>query len=209
MHINPSAIQVKLLHALPGLEAQMLMAPPVRRKSDMPSSNVRLGGVLILLYPKNKVWHVLLMERTSDGGVHSGQISFPGGKYEPNDYTITYTAMRECKEEMGTDFDSYKILGGLTPLFIPPSNFYVTPLLAVSTEVPLFKPSIQEVKHVLEVPLSTLFANEHKDEQEVYRSDDNTLVMRAPVYKLPTGEIIWGATAMMLSELEVLLKQTL
>jgi 8-oxo-dGTP pyrophosphatase MutT (NUDIX family) len=195
MQINPQQLQLKLLKALPGLDAQMLMAPPIRRKSDMPDTGVRLGGVLMLL-----------MERTADGGVHSGQISFPGGKYESKDGTITYTAMRECEEEMGIATSEHIILGNLTPLYIPPSNFYVTPTLAIATKPLQFNASQQEVKHILEVPLAQLFSAESKHEQEVYRSDDNTLVMQAPVYRLKNDQVIWGATAMMLSELEVLLK---
>jgi 8-oxo-dGTP pyrophosphatase MutT (NUDIX family) len=206
MQINPQQLQLKLLKALPGLDAQMLMAPPIRRKSDMPDTGVRLGGVLMLLYWKNNEWYILLMERTADGGVHSGQISFPGGKYESKDGTITYTAMRECEEEMGIATSEYIMLGNLTPLYIPPSNFYVTPTLAIATKPLQFNASQQEVKHILEVPLAQLFSAESKHEQEVYRSDDNTLVMQAPVYRLKNDQVIWGATAMMLSELEVLLR---
>jgi 8-oxo-dGTP pyrophosphatase MutT (NUDIX family) len=206
MQINPQQFQLKLLKALPGLDAQMLMAPPIRRKSDMPDRGVRLGGVLMLLYLKNNEWYILLMERTADGGVHSGQISFPGGKYESTDGTITFTAMRECEEEMGISNSQYIVLGNLTPLYIPPSNFYVTPTLAIATKQLQFNASQQEVQHILEVPLAQLFSVESKAEQEVCRSDDNTLVMQAPVYKLQNGGVIWGATAMMLSELEVLLK---
>jgi 8-oxo-dGTP pyrophosphatase MutT (NUDIX family) len=200
--LDTTKLQFQLLKQLPGLAAQLRMAPPVRQKIARYDANVKLGGVLVLLYPKSNIWHLLLMQRTADGGTHSGQISFPGGKYDASDGTITYTAIRECYEEMGIAQHQYRVLGNLTPLYIPPSNFLVTPTLAIAHARPNLIPNRSEVNEVIEVPLHELFAN--KTEAEVMRSDNKTLSMRAPVYVLADGRYIWGATAMMLSELEVL-----
>jgi 8-oxo-dGTP pyrophosphatase MutT (NUDIX family) len=208
MLLHYKNLQLSLLHRLPGIAAQMLMAPPVRKITQVPSSGARLGGVLILLYPKQEQWHVLLMKRTEDGSTHSGQISFPGGKYEAQDGSITYSAMREAHEEMGLVPGEYQILGNLSALYIPPSNFLVTPVLAIADLAPLLKHNLKEVESILEVPLRHLFADENKAAKEVMRSDDRTVAMQAPVYMLPSGAHIWGATAMILSELEVLIRST-
>jgi 8-oxo-dGTP pyrophosphatase MutT (NUDIX family) len=205
LDVDIKKIQEQLLRELPGLAAQMLMAPPIRRSSDMYGADVKLGGVLVLLYPIMARWHVLLMQRSEDGGTHSGQISFPGGKYDNADGSITYTAIREANEEVGLDNDCYAILGNLTSLYIPPSNFLVTPLLAIAESAPTFTRNVQEVQQILQVPLHDLFSPQSKTTCDVLRSDNNSISMHAPAYQLHGADIIWGATAMMLSELEVLL----
>jgi 8-oxo-dGTP pyrophosphatase MutT (NUDIX family) len=199
-------LQYKLLHTLPGLSAQLKMAPPSREKTMDAPIDARLGGVMIVLFLKNNEWYILLMRRTNDGGTHSGQISFPGGKYDEQDGTITYTAIRELHEEMGIAKEQLTILGTLTPLYIPPSNFLITPTLCLWHTLDALKPSYAEVQEVLEIPLSTLYNANTKTQEEVYRSDDKNIIMVAPIYKINDHDKIWGATAMVISELEYLLK---
>ena len=136
----------KLALPLPGLEAQMKMAPPIRSSSMQAPDNARLGGVMILLFEADKIWHTILIRRSEDGKTHSGQISFPGGKKDPNDFSIIETASRECEEEIGVHRNQIEILGCLTPLYIPPSNFLVTPTVGVVSFVQAFKPSEKEVQ---------------------------------------------------------------
>ena len=197
-------LQHNILHALPGIDAQLQMAPPSRGEQLVAPTNAKKGGVIIVLYKKNKEWHTLLMKRTLDGGTHSGQISLPGGKYDLQDQTITYTAIRELEEEMGIGMHQIKILGNLTPLYIPPSNFNITPIVCYWHSHFILQPSPQEVQEIIEVPLHQLFDTATKQYGEVYRSDFKNMVMTAPLYQLENKKI-WGATAMVLSELEHLL----
>ena len=141
---------------LPGLEIQMLMAPPVRSFDDKVPSNVRKGGVCILLFKKNEIWNFVLIKRTEDGGTHSGQISLPGGKFEEEDYSITYTSVREMEEEIGVAKSDIKILGLLTELYIPPSNFLVTPIVALLQNPPNFIASPEEVSEILEINIDDI-----------------------------------------------------
>jgi 8-oxo-dGTP pyrophosphatase MutT (NUDIX family) len=195
-------LKLKICSPLPGFDAQMLMAPPVRNAIPAAPDNAKQSGVLILLFQVNNSWHTLLMQRTVNGSIHSGQISFPGGKLESSDASITYAAIRECSEEVGINYNQYQILGSLTPLYVPPSNFMVTPVVAFCNTLPTLKVSPNEVQQVHQIKLTSLFAN--KSKQEVLRSDNKNLSMLAPVYLLDTSTKVWGATAMILSELEVL-----
>jgi 8-oxo-dGTP pyrophosphatase MutT (NUDIX family) len=195
-------LQLQLLTQLPGFAAQFTMAPPTRDAVKTKPDDARIGGVMIVLYLKNQEWHILLMQRTADGGTHSGQISFAGGKYDAQDGCVTYTAMRELQEEMGIDYTQFTILGQLTPLYIPPSNFYVTPVVAVLHGALLVKPNPLEVETIIQMPLAQLLQTATMQHATVYQSDDASKTMRTPIYKLDDQTIIWGATAMMLAELK-------
>jgi len=195
-------IREKLLQTLPGVNAQMKMAPPIRTKHMTAPEDARLGGVLVLLIEGDKSWNTILIRRTDDGQTHGGQISFPGGKKDPSDADIIATALRECEEEIGVNRHEIEVLGTLTPLYIPPSNFLVTPTLAYIQNVQAFKPSEKEVQEIIKVPLDLLFAPAIKAAQKVRRSDKKDEDMDTPVYMLSDDIVIWGATAMMISELE-------
>ncbi|MBL7773340.1 MAG: CoA pyrophosphatase [Chitinophagaceae bacterium] len=194
--------------SLPGLDAQMKMAPPMRTRDMQVPSNVRLGAVLILVFEIDKKWNTLLIRRTEDGQTHSGQISFPGGKKDPSDRDLIHTALRECEEEISVLRKDVEVLGTLTPLYIPPSNFLVTPVVGHIKELQNYKASEREVQEIIQTPLELLFWEETKSEKEVLRSDDPSVAMTAPVYKLADDIVIWGATAMMISELETLILQS-
>jgi 8-oxo-dGTP pyrophosphatase MutT (NUDIX family) len=201
-----SQLRYRLLKELPGLPAQLLMAPPTRQKELQHSTTLpKIGAVMITLYQKNNDWHILLMRRTEDGGAHSGQISLPGGKQDANDGSNAFTALRELQEEMGIGYESIELLGALTPLYIPPSNFLITPIVCFWHPAHLLQPSATEVQSVLQIKLKDLFASVTKSTEEVFRSDKKNLLMNTPVYKLENNIVIWGATAMVLSELEALL----
>jgi 8-oxo-dGTP pyrophosphatase MutT (NUDIX family) len=201
-------LQLQVLKKLPGVDAQFKMAPPIRGKKPIIPDDVRQSAVCILLYEKDKEWCTLLIQRTQDGGTHSGQISFPGGRFDAEDINLTYTALRECEEEIGIPMNAIKVLGHLTPLYIPPSNFMVTPVLCTLETLPTLILSTQEVAQVFSFSLQELFDNKLKKNVEVRQSDQKELKMITPSYQTQR-KTIWGATAMILAELEEIYKQVI
>lgn len=200
-------LREKLQQPLPGWQAQRKMAPPVRSEDPKPPKEARLGGVMILVFEIDKKWNTLLIRRSVDGQTHSGQISFPGGKAEPTDADLIHTALRECEEEVNVRRSDIEVLGCLTPLYIPPSNFLVTPVVGYVTRLQSYKASEREVQEIIRTPLELLFYEKTKSIHEVMRSDDKTIPMTTPVYHLADDIVIWGATAMMIAELETLIIQ--
>jgi 8-oxo-dGTP pyrophosphatase MutT (NUDIX family) len=194
-------------HELPGSEVQLEMAPPMRALEMTPKSGYRVGAVALVLCEINDEWNIILMRRTADSGVHSGQISFPGGKYDDTDFSYLFTAMRELEEEIGISAHHYKVIGSLTPLYIPPSKFLVYPQLFVMHEPPKVTLSEAEVVELLYFPLKELQLASSKSVKEVGKSDDPSNRIITPVYVVDELNFIWGATAMMLRELEVLLNR--
>ncbi len=186
---------------LPGLEAQIRMAP-VHRQDEIrrmkSSGDPVKSGILFLIYPLNNgEAGTVLIQRPQYDGVHGGQISFPGGGYEKQDQTLMHTALREAKEEVSVLPDEVEVLGKLTDLYIPPSNHLVSPYVAVASSRPNFKPDPKEVESIIELPLSVFFDAERLQSVPISLSDGRTLM--CPCY-LTDGLIIWGATAMMISE---------
>lgn len=167
--------------------------------------NARPSAVLMLLFPKNDLLHLLLMQRTEDGHTHSGQISFPGGRYETTDADLRATALREANEEVGIMPADVQVLGALTPLYIPVSNFQVHPFLGFMPQPPQYMLSPREVQRTIELPLSYFLDDAHKTIAHLRLTADQGLVRKVNAYQLPDETILWGATAMMLSELEVML----
>lgn len=148
---------------LPGWEAQKKMINydrPRPENIDEVDPNARLGAVLILIYPKENALHLVLILRNVYKGTHSGQISFPGGKQEPEDGSLWHTALREANEEVGIDPEKIKYIGALTKVYIPPSRFLVSPFVAISEEQPRFTADPIEVQRIIEAPIS-LFQDEN------------------------------------------------
>jgi 8-oxo-dGTP pyrophosphatase MutT (NUDIX family) len=165
--------------------------------------------VLSLLFPHNGELQLLLMKRTEDGRAHSGQVSFPGGRQDPTDADLRATALREAQEEVGIMSSEVDILGQLTTLYIPVSNFQVYPFVAFSASRPEYNLSHSEVASIIEVPLTEFLKEERKVETVVTSPADPTFIRKVSAYQLEDGSIIWGATAMILSELEVILSEIL
>lgn len=196
----------EILKGLPGTEVQWQMASSdrmVRNFPRTPGKDARAASVLILLYPYNESVYTVFMQRPDYNGVHGGQISFPGGKQEPSDKNAIHTAIREAKEETGVNPEEITVLGTLTPLFIPVSNILVTPVVAWINEKPHFSHDAEEVVFLFDADLKRFY--------------DTTLVKVKPV-KIGTetldvkyydyeGHMIWGATAMILHELLVILRR--
>jgi 8-oxo-dGTP pyrophosphatase MutT (NUDIX family) len=195
-------ISIQLLQKLPGLGVQLKMAPPFRGPLDTANSTTKQSAVLLLLYPENNIWHTVFIQRSTYKGIHSAQISMPGGQCDTTDYSKTYTALRETYEEIGIAINDIKILGSLTPLYIPPSNFMATCVVGYTTKVPQFVINKNEVQQAIAIPINVLFDNENKITTTANKSDDITLQMQVPAYTLTDKHFIWGATAMMLAEFE-------
>jgi 8-oxo-dGTP pyrophosphatase MutT (NUDIX family) len=196
------ALRERLLQPLPGRAAQERMTGRLRPLPDVIPDNARDSAVLQLLYPIDNEMHLLFIRRTEDGRAHSGQISFPGGRHEPEDASFMITALREAEEEVGIVAAEVEVLGGLTPLYIPVSYFMVHPFVAWSPRRPDYLPSKHEVSEILEIPISHLFNHRNKITTDVKPSSMPGTTLTVPAYNLPDGTFIWGATAMMLSELE-------
>lgn len=138
-----------------------------------------------------------MMKRPHDNTVHSGQVSFPGGKVENSDKTLIDTALREANEEIGIDIDSINVIGQLTKLYIPPSNFDVYPIVGYVHSQPEFIIN-EEVDKLMEVALEELLNPNNKTYKKIYNRDGNEFVV--PCYYVQ-DEVIWGATGMILAEL--------
>ena len=169
--------------------------------------NARPSAVLCLLFPIDGELHVLLMKRREDKTAHSGQVSFPGGSYESTDADFKATALREAQEEVGIVSADVDILGALTPLYIPVSNFNVYPYVGFAKQRPLYNLSQNEVSYIIEVPLSSLLHADRKTVTDVVSPAVPNVIRKINAYKLEDDTIIWGATAMIISELEVLLEE--
>ena len=197
--------------ALPGLEAQMLMAPPFRdallKQSVSLRVNAKLAAVMALFYPnKQGETHLVLIVRKSSPGVHSGQIGFPGGKPESGDVDLKATAVRETWEEIGVSSHSIHVLCPLTEVYIPPSNFDVFPFVGMTVSTPNFKRQPSEVESIIEIPLKDIL----DDSKRVFSlvSTSYGPKVSVPAFNFE-GHIVWGATAMILMEIIELLNSIL
>ncbi len=183
---------------LPGIPAQLVMAPDPRPGQqayfEVEQTSLK-AGVLLLLYEKGERLHILFTLRTDRVLHHRGQISFPGGEQHPGE-SIEATALRETQEELGFDLAAARIIGRLTPLYIPRSNYCVYPTVALLPNVPVFRPQPDEVAEVIEVPIAHL-ANAANLKRETWTLSGRDAVV--PFYEF-SGHKIWGATAMILAE---------
>ena len=194
-------LKAALANPLPGMDAQYMMAPVTRKEQLVYNSNdkpPRKSAVLALFYPDNNdAVMLVLMKRASDNSVHSGQISFPGGQTEPFDKDAAATALRETEEELGISKNKVKIIGKLTEVYISPSNFNVIPFVGYMKVKPDFKPN-EEVERIITVAFSDLMKPDAKTVRKVTTS--YAINLTAPCFMVD-GEILWGATAMMINEL--------
>lgn len=200
-------LKSRLTQPLPGRIAQQRMAP--RLLPDVPDAppTARVSAVLCLLFPIDNVLNVLLIKRMEDKSAHSGQVSFPGGSKDASDIDLKATALREAEEEVGINTADVEIIGELTPLYIPVSNFSVHPFVGYAHERLTYKLSTNEVASIMEVPLKELCHESAKTKVEVTSPALPGIVREVNAYKLEDGTIIWGATAMMLSELETVMAE--
>ncbi|MBR9919890.1 MAG: CoA pyrophosphatase [Bacteroidetes bacterium] len=190
-----------LQNPLPGVEKQYEMAHAVRNPAYSTPPDARQAGVMALFYPKQEDWHLVLIERTSrnPNDRHGGQVSFPGGKHEPEDQDLRQTALRETEEEIGVGAKDIEVLGKLTELYIPVSHFQVHPYVGLLPYQASFDPQEEEVESILEVPVNHLLDPKRRLTTDL-KVRENMILKRVPYFELE-DKIVWGATAMMLNEL--------
>jgi len=194
-------LKAELQKALPGEEAQYRMAPSYRPRLSMDeiyAQQPRLGGVMLLLYQSEQRLNIVFTQRKEYIGVHSGQMSFPGGKKDIGDMDLIETALRETKEEIGIAPEQITVLGKLSDLYIPPSNFLVSPVVGFADKIEAFIPQKDEVEKIVEIPLS-FFLDTANINLNTEIKLFNGSVVHVPAF-IYDQHIIWGATAIILSE---------
>lgn len=200
----PKIEKEKLLAA----DAHLKMAPLERISSlseeNYYDKNPRKAAVMMLFYPKNKQTHLVLIVRNTYPGIHSSQIAFPGGKVELEDVSLAHTALRETHEEIGVHPEKITVIKAFSEIYIPPSNFLVAPFLGISHSELTFIEQEDEVAGIIELPIAE-FLNEDnivmKRMNTSYATD-----IEVPAFKIKE-HYVWGATAMMMSELKEVLKR--
>lgn len=197
--VNKKLIKISHEKLMPAIRRQQIAAfeqttPP------------KLSAVLILLFKKDGVLHFVLTKRSNYDGIHSGQISFPGGKKEKADSSLEYTALRETYEEIGIPSLNIEVIGPLSELFIPPSNFHVTPFVGFLKSKPDFSPDPTEVASIIEVPVVKLLDENNLRIKHFEVSNHSSI--EAPYFQLNDAEV-WGATAMILSEFREIVRMGL
>ena len=199
-------LKSEILKGLPGTEVQWQMASSdrmVRNFPRIPGKDARIAAILILLYPYKGSVYTVFMQRPDYNGVHSGQISFPGGKKEPSDENIIQTAIREANEETGVNPEKISVIGTLTPLFIPVSNTIVTPVAAWIKEKPLFNHQAEEVVFLFDADIKRFF-DPSIIKTKPLKIGEETIDVKYFDYE---GNMIWGATAMILHEMLIILRR--
>ncbi len=191
----PAAVLMPTI--LGGLERRPPRTPP----PDRPG---RPAAVLVLLFPDEAgLARVVLTERSSRDGHHSGEVSFPGGKSEPDDADLIATALREAAEEVALDADAalVRVVGPLEPFWIPVSDYAVTPVLAVAERRPVLAPAPAEVARIVEPPIARFLPDAPI---EIVERTIGEWPLRYGAYDVD-GLSVWGATARILSQLGAVL----
>ena len=193
-------VEERLLAPLPGPEAQYRMAHVHRQAARQVPTDARNAGVMLLLYPGEEEAHTVLIRRQNLRAEdrHKGQIGLPGGKEEPADPSLAHSAIRETEEEVGVPREQIRLVRALTPLYIPVSNYLVHPYVGLAVERPTFVAQPEEVAEILEVPLAHLTDPAIRRQKDL-RIDPHITLKRVPYFAV-ANEVVWGATAMILSE---------
>lgn len=194
---------------LPGAPAHDMLAPEHRKTLIMQNAdvaNAQLSSVMVLFYPiENGMPGIIFTKRVEYKGVHSGQISFPGGKAEKIDSDLFATAYRETEEEIGIERSCITTVGVLSELYVPPSNFIIFPVVGFLDRYPLFRPDPNEVAEILTVPFEFFVTDGAVGTYKVTTHDN--MIFHVPGFMIGSN-LIWGATAMILSELILVARNT-
>lgn len=207
LYRSPKLRKIKL----PGVEAHHKLAPILRLQElenlDIDKKNPNQAAVMAVFYPgkQDETKFVLILRKTYKG-VHSNQVGFPGGRVEDQDLDLMHTALRETEEEVGIPRSEVEVLRELTRLYIPPSNFWVQPYLGLMQRTPVLIPQESEVEDVLEIDIDEFMSDSCLIRQTLSTSYAKNIDV--PAFLLG-GHVVWGATAMMLSEMKDILRQAL
>jgi len=208
MELDLIKLSAALIEDLPGEIAQFRMAPLARKRiSDMPleDDSIRKAAVMIPLFRSEEQDCFLLTVRSTYDGVHSGQVSFPGGKFDENEVDPIHVALREMEEEVGIKAEQVQIIGMLSPLYIPVSKMHVQPVIAWVHDTN-WMANTYEVAQLLEVPIHH-FLQTNVIKKKIMEFSPG-IPVEVPYFDIQ-GHVVWGATAMIISELlSVLEKQS-
>lgn len=196
-------IRLQLLNELPGEQSHQKMSPlnrPLTSDALKNTSDYRESAVAIVLFESNNQIECILTQRPEYDGSHSGQVSFPGGKKELSDTNLEATARRECREEIGVELSLEHYLGELSPVYIPVSRFLVLPYVYFLPSIPTFVRDAHEVAEIFTFPLFDLKKEELISTMEL-KLPNGTIYRNVPYFNL-NNKKVWGATALMLSELK-------
>ena len=191
---------------LPGYLAHAELAP-YRKSNEHYLRNIKpkLASTLVLLFPdENNILHFVLIKRPQYSGVHSNQYALPGGKKEGNE-DKEETALRETQEEIGIQRDKIQIIGKLSEIYVPPSNFLIFPFIGYCSSIPLFVADKNEVDEIIEIQLDELFKN------DVMKITNKSIIHKGQRFNMSVpfldlnGRDVWGATGAILNELKVIL----
>jgi 8-oxo-dGTP pyrophosphatase MutT (NUDIX family) len=193
-------------HSLPGAEAQLSMAPINRPPDTLKApfdTDAKISSVVLLIYPHLGQPNLVLIERNTYDGVHSGQMGLPGGKKEESDLDLASTALREAGEELGIVKHAVNLIGMLTPLYIPVSKFLVHPFIGLMNDTPTFTPDPREVAGFISVHPAVFVEPDYRALRKV--SYGAGLSKEVPSFVIQE-KVIWGATAMILGEFSEFIK---
>lgn len=189
---------------LPGEAAH---APYKRYRQQFEQSNAaqakRPAAVAIHLFPQNGHWYLILIERSTYNGQHSGQMAFPGGKPDPTDPHLEFTARRESFEEIGIPLHHGQHIKTLSNVWIPVSGFEVNPFIFLHEEAPLLQPDPREVQQIFSIAISELLKEESCIQQDIH-IPGGVVLKDHPCFVLQE-KIVWGATALILNEVRMML----
>ncbi|MBP7506751.1 MAG: CoA pyrophosphatase [Prolixibacteraceae bacterium] len=197
-NITIDEIKIAIKRYLPGNNAHLKMIPKDRNLiiPEKNTSGYIDSAVLIILFNIADNLNFCLIRRSHKLKYHPGQISFPGGKIEKGESDFSITALREANEEIGLDSNKIEIIGNISNVYIPVSNFMIYPVLAYSEDEPILKANESEVDEIIYIPVNEFF-NPVNITEEIVKTGNS--MIKTPCYKI-NGNIIWGATAMLINE---------
>ena len=209
INFTKGELKQRLSQPLTGKTSHLKMATKARLEElarlNGNTQQAKKSAVMLLLFHENENLQVIVIRRSNYVGVHAGQIAFPGGRFEESDIDVKTTALREIEEEIGISSDKIELIGRLSDIYVPPSNFLISVFVGYMDEKPQFKKDEREVAEIIQVDIAEFFNKNVIQEKEFVVPSNNYSVI-APYYKVKNADI-WGASAMVMTEFLDMIKQ--